>query len=55
VLVDEPLVRVLRAGPCDADEVDLVLELDACRLDRGGFTVAGASSGRPEPERRRFP
>jgi hypothetical protein len=55
VLVDEALVRLLRAGPRDADEVDLVLVLDACRLDRGGFTIARASSRRPEPERCRFP
>jgi hypothetical protein len=45
VLVNEALVRLFRAGPCDANEVDLVLVLDACRLDRGGFTVTGASSG----------
>ena len=51
VLVDETLVRLLGAGPCDTDEVDLILILDTCFLDRGGFTVADASSGRPEPER----
>ncbi|MDG2232285.1 MAG: hypothetical protein P8L16_00570 [Ilumatobacter sp.] len=44
MLVDEALVRLLRASPRDANEVDLVLVLNACRLDRGGFTVTGASS-----------
>ena len=27
---------------------------DCCLLDRGGFTIAGASSGSPEPEHRRL-
>ena len=45
VLVDEALVAVVVAGPCDADEVDLVTEFLCCRLDRGGFCVAGGSSG----------
>jgi hypothetical protein len=55
VTVDEVLEVVVGAGPCDADEVDLVCELRCDLLDRGGFTVADASSGRPEPERRRHP
>ena len=52
VLVDEPLKRVIVTSPCDSDEVDGVTELDCCLLDRGGFTIAGASSGSPEPEHR---
>ena len=50
VLVDELLERVVVAGPRHADEVGRILELLGCLLDRGGFTVAPASSGRPEPE-----
>jgi hypothetical protein len=53
--VDEVLEVVVTAGPRDADEVDLACELRCDLLDRGGFTVADASSGRPEPEGGRCP
>jgi hypothetical protein len=54
VLVDESLEVVVIAGPCDTDEVDCASEFLCCCLDRGSFTVAGASSGGPEPEQRRL-
>jgi hypothetical protein len=50
VLVDEVLERPLVTRPGDADEVDGSRPTFACRFDRSGFTVADASSGRPEPE-----
>jgi hypothetical protein len=50
VLVDESLKVVVIAGPCDTDEVDCAGEFLCCCLDRGSFTIAGASSGRPKPE-----
>ena len=54
MLVDEPLKGVVITGPGDPDEVGRVAEALRCLLDRGGFTVADASSGCPEPEHRRF-
>jgi hypothetical protein len=54
VLVDKPLEIVVIAGPCDTDEVDCTGEFLCCCLDRGSFTVASASSGRPKPEQRRL-
>lgn len=54
VLVDESLEGVVTAGPRDADEVGGILKPLGCLLDRGGFTVADASSGCPEPEHRRL-
>ena len=42
---DEALVGVVPARPGDADEVDLTGESVGCGLDRGRFTIAGASSG----------
>ena len=53
VPVDEVLERRLIAGPGNAIEVDLAGPLLACRFDRSGFTIADASSRRPEPERDR--
>jgi len=53
VAVDEVLERRFISGPGDAVEVDLVGPLLAGRFDRRGFTVAGNSSRRPEPERDR--
>ena len=50
VLVDESLEGIVVTGPCDSDEVDRVAEFLCCRLDRGGFTIALASSGSPEPK-----
>lgn len=55
VLVDEPLEGLIGADPGDSDEGDLVAPFLVCRLDRGGFCVATASSGRPEPECGRGP
>ena len=55
VLVDEALKALIGSDPGNADERDLVTPALVCRLDRGGFCVATASSGRPEPERRWFP
>ena len=52
--VDERLEVAVVAGPCDTDEVGGLLELLGCLLDRGGFTVADASSGGPEPEQCRL-
>lgn len=48
--VDELLEGALVAGPGDAVDVDLSGPLLACRFDRRGFTIAGDSSRRPEPE-----
>lgn len=48
--IDEVLERVVAAGPGDADEVGGSGELSGDLLDRGGFTIADASSGRPEPQ-----
>jgi hypothetical protein len=50
VPVDEVLKRGLVAGPGDTVEIDLAGPSFACRFDRRGFTVAGTSSRRPEPE-----
>lgn len=55
MLVDEVLERRIGTGPRDADEIDGSGEFLGSLLDRGGFTVAGASSGCPEPEHRRLP
>jgi hypothetical protein len=54
VLVDKSLEVVVIAGPCDTDEVDFTGEFLCCCLDRGSFTIAAASSGRPEPEQGRL-
>jgi len=53
VLADEPVERRIIAVPGNTDELHLAGVLLAGRLDRGGFVVAGASSGRPEPQRHR--
>ena len=45
---------IVAAGPRDTDEVRRVGHLLGDLLDRGGFTVADASSGRPEPEHGRL-
>ncbi len=50
VSIDELVDFVLRAVPTDADNANLSGPLFACRLDRGGFSVAGASIRCPEPE-----
>ena len=50
VLVDEALERLVATRPGDADEGDLTGPSLCCLLDRGGFPVTGASTGRPEPE-----
>lgn len=47
---NEPVDLVLCAVPADSDDLDLSGPFLADRLDRGGFTVAGASIRRPEPE-----
>lgn len=52
VTVDEVLEGVLGPGPGDTDEVDLICITEGDLFDRRGFTIADASSGRPEPERR---
>ena len=51
--IDEVLEGRFVTGPGDAVEVDLAGPLFARRFDRRGFTVAGDSSRRPEPERDR--
>ena len=53
VAVDEVLEGRFVASPGDPVEVDLAGPLLARRFDRRGFTVAGASSRCPEPERER--
>jgi hypothetical protein len=50
VTLDEVVERIVAADPGDADEVGLTRPAFACLLDRGGFTIAGASTRRPEPE-----
>ena len=50
VSIDEFVDLVLRAVPTDADDTNLSGPLFACRLDRGGFSVAGASIRCPEPK-----
>ena len=55
VLVDELLKVGVVARPCDTDELHGPCPALACRFDRSGFTVADASSGRPEPQHDRFP
>jgi len=50
VTVNKTFDLVLGAVPADADDRDLARPFLACRLDRGGFTVAGDSIRRPEPE-----
>ena len=51
VLVDEPLKVVVTAEPRNADKINLAGPPDTGRLDRGGFSIARASSGRPKPHR----
>lgn len=53
VLIDEPLKRFVIARPGDPDELDGLCPTCTCRFDRSGFSIAHASSGRPEPERNR--
>lgn len=50
VAVDEAVERVGVAVPGNTDELSLLSPLLARRLDRGGFVLAGASTGRPEPQ-----
>ena len=55
VLVDEALEGCVVTGPCNADEVDLAVPSLSGSLDRSCFSVADASSRRPEPEHDRPP
>ena len=50
VAVGEVDVLVGVTRPRDPDELDLSVPSLLGLLDRGGFTVAGRSPGRPEPE-----
>jgi hypothetical protein len=47
---DEALVALRVTGPGDADDGDPLTDCLDCLLDRGGFSVADASTGCPEPE-----
>ena len=55
VLVDEALEGCVVTRPCDADEVDLAIPPLSGSFDRSCFSVADASSRRPEPEHDRPP
>ena len=52
---DETINFVLGAVPANPDNLNLSGPLLTGHLDRGGFTVAGASIRRPEPEGNRCP
>ena len=55
VLVDERLIRVFVAAPGDADEFGLTGPTLCCFLDRGSFSITGASPWGPEPQQNRSP
>ncbi|MEY4361775.1 MAG: hypothetical protein RL391_1081 [Actinomycetota bacterium] len=44
--------RFIGTRPRDSIEVDAVTVREKCLLDRGGFSVALTSTGRPEPQHR---
>jgi hypothetical protein len=54
VLVDEALEGLVVTLPRNADDGYFAFELLCDRLDRGGFGIARASSGGPEPKGHRL-